>query len=385
MAVQHNPQKPTGLTMQFLNVSKTGLEWIVAGFLTLLWLSALLTYGAGYFGWFDAVNTRTTTLLEVLMFVCALVLPIILCWIAAFFVAQTLRIRDDAQQLRLAVDDLALALKTQGVAGRQEILAAVAQGADEAVKAEGKRLDAQMGTVTKAQQEIAEGLKGLMTQSGVEKQELTKLVETAQHVAEQATQKVEAADQGAKSRAAAAPLALVVNHAQDELLPLEAEETPAPAALDWADLNRALNFPVDETDQEGFSAIRRVLPHRNTAQLLQSAEDVLSVMAQEGIFMDDLGTPPSDPDLWRRFAQGERGTAICDIGTVDDQAAIALVRGRMRTDEQFKAKTLEFLRAFDRVLTELGPQATDRELTDLAGTRSGLAFLLLARVNGAFG
>jgi len=83
--------------------------------------------------------------------------------------------------------------------------------------------------------------------------------------------------------------------------------------------------------------------------LLQSAEDVLSVMAQEGIFMDDLGTPPSDPDLWRRFAQGERGTAICDIGTVDDQAAIALVRGR------------------------------------LAGTRSGLAFLLLARVNGAFG
>jgi len=119
--------------------------------------------------------------------------------------------------------------------------------------------------------------------------------------------------------------------------------------------------------------------------LLQSAEDVLSVMAQEGIFMDDLGTPPSDPDLWRRFAQGERGTAICDIGTVDDQAAIALVRGRMRTDEQFKAKTLELLRAFDRVLTELGPQATDRELTDLAGTRSGLAFLLLARVNGAFG
>ncbi len=73
------------------------------------------------------------------------------------------------------------------------------------------------------------------------------------------------------------------------------------------DLIRALNFPEDEKGR------RRLCRHapRDEGQAGQGADpgqpDVLTLLSQEGIYMDDLTPDRARPEIWRRFAQGERG------------------------------------------------------------------------------
>ena len=46
------------------------------------------------------------------------------------------------------------------------------------------------------------------------------------------------------------------------------------------------------------------------ARLIRSAQDVLTLLSQEGIYMDDLRPEMTHPDHWRRFATGERGRGV---------------------------------------------------------------------------
>ena len=387
MTVQHNTSGGFGFAFDAWAKNTKGWEWIIAGFLTVLWSSALLTYGAGYFGWFEAGTARNATLLEVMLYLCALILPILICWIGAFFVAQILQVRSEARQLRRAVGELKSAMSIHGPAGREEVISAISEKAEATIRGEQKRLTSEIKTLRISNQELSDMVKKALQQTGAEQKIVHKLVETAQDVAEKAQRKVEAADTKVRNGQASTPASVSQDAENQDALPFDDDATSKRKArkhLDWADLNRALNFPQDESDKDGFAAIKRVLPHRNTAQLLQAAEDVLSMLAQEGIYMDDLIVAPANPDLWREFAAGARGEEIADMGTVDDQAALALVRGRMRNDQVFKDGVLHFLRLFDRVVNEFSTEATDRDLVTLAGTRSGLAFLLLARANGTF-
>jgi hypothetical protein len=57
----------------------------------------------------------------------------------------------------------------------------------------------------------------------------------------------------------------------------------------------------------------------------------------------------------------------------------------MKSDPIFRDTALFFHRRFDAVLAEFASEASDERLLELADTRSGRAFMLLARVNGAFG
>jgi hypothetical protein len=361
---------------------------MIAGFLSVLWICALLTYGAGYFGWFTSdASARSATLLETLLFACALVIPVILAWVAAFFVSQTLKIRDDARKLRRAVEDLQSALRISSPAGKQDVLASISQSTQDTIRAEQKRVTSQLRLLSTQQVETADALKKLLSQTNAEKKVMHQLVETARDVAEKAQRKADAADKVTRDTALSRMTYEAVHSDDQDALPFEdgaQSQAGTPFALNWDDLTRALNFPQDEQDKDGFAAIKRVLAHRHSAQLLQAAEDVLSMLAQEGIYMDDLDADPANPDIWRNFAAGARGEDIADMGTIEDQAALALVHGRMRTDESFKDASLHFLRLFDKVLTEFNDQATDRDLVTLAGTRSGLAFILLGRANGTF-
>ena len=70
---------------------------------------------------------------------------------------------------------------------------------------------------------------------------------------------------------------------------------------------RALNFPETQDDAEGFDALRLALKDRKTAQLVQASQDVLTLLSQEGIYMDDLRPDMARPEIWRQFAQGARG------------------------------------------------------------------------------
>jgi hypothetical protein len=163
--------------------------------------------------------------------------------------------------------------------------------------------------------------------------------------------------------------------------------TPAEALrppLSRADFIRALQFPENPDDKEGFRALRAALEDRNAAKLIRAAQDVLTLLSQEGIYMDDLKPDRARPELWRQFAQGERGRGVAALGGVRDRSSLALTAARMREDAIFKDAAHHFLRTFDRVFQEFEQGAHDSELTDLAETRTVRAFMLLGRVAGVF-
>ncbi|MGY6534081.1 MAG: hypothetical protein ACXIVG_01910 [Pararhodobacter sp.] len=161
------------------------------------------------------------------------------------------------------------------------------------------------------------------------------------------------------------------------------QPTSASVALD--DLIRALHFPETEDDTEGFAALRRALRDHATAELIRSAQTVLSGLAEEGIFLDQLTPDRARPALWRAFAQGARGPAMAPLGGIRDRSCLALTVARMRGDPAFRDAAHRFLRAFDQRLGVIEPQASDAQIARLAETRSARAFMLLGRVTGVFG
>ncbi len=160
------------------------------------------------------------------------------------------------------------------------------------------------------------------------------------------------------------------------------EDTAPPLAR--GDLIRALNFPDTDTDVQGFKALRLALKDRNARQLVQASQDVLTLLSRDGIYMDDLRPDRARPEIWRRFASGERGRAVAALGGVRDRNSLALTAGRMREDTIFRDAAHHFLRRFDQMLVAFEPEASDEELIALSETRTARAFMLFGRVTGAF-
>ena len=121
-----------------------------------------------------------------------------------------------------------------------------------------------------------------------------------------------------------------------------AEALSPPLSID--DFIRALHFPETAEDQEGFRALRRALQDRHVSQLVQAAQDVLTLLSQDGIYMDDLRPDRARPEIWRKFAKGERGKAVAALGGVRDRSSLALAAGRMRQDPVFRDAVHHFLR-----------------------------------------
>jgi hypothetical protein len=163
--------------------------------------------------------------------------------------------------------------------------------------------------------------------------------------------------------------------------------TPADALrppLSVGDFIRALQFPETPEDKEGFRALRLALEDREVAKLIRAAQDVLTLLSQEGIYMDDLRPEMARPDLWRRFAAGERGRTVAAVGGIRDRSSLALTASRMREDTIFRDAAHHFLRTFDKVFQAFERNASDAELADLADTRTARAFMLFGRVAGVF-
>lgn len=161
-----------------------------------------------------------------------------------------------------------------------------------------------------------------------------------------------------------------------------AEDLRAPLSV--ADFVRALHFPESPDDKAGFRALRLALEDRKTSRLIRAAQDVLTLLSQEGIYMDDLKPERCRPEIWRRFAAGERGRAIAGLGGVRDRSSLALTAARMREDPVFRDAAHHFLRSFDKTFAEFEANATDAELADLTETRTARAFMLFGRVTGIF-
>lgn len=159
--------------------------------------------------------------------------------------------------------------------------------------------------------------------------------------------------------------------------------TPIPSVQN-ADFISALNFPETADDSAGFEALKRALSDPRVAPLIRASQDILTLLSQDGIYMDDLTPERTRPEVWRKFAAGERGPTISGIGGIRDRSSLALSSARMRQDTIFRDSAHHFLRAFDRTLSNSIETISDQELVALAETRTARAFMLLGRVTGIF-
>ena len=304
--------------------------------LSLLWL------GAVAFNYLSSDETEPAGI-GAIMSVFLVFLPVALIWIAAV-TARTVRgLRVEAQRLQAAVDAMRKTYLEQQQAAAAGGRPAVERKLDEIAAAQ-RQTDAHLVTFTsRREHEPPRALPPVLP--------------------------------GA-----------VAGDAGDEQ-PALALGTPAEALqppLGIADFIRAVNFPDTGEDKEGFRALRLALEDREIARLVRAAQDVLTLLAQDGIYMDDLRPDRARPEIWRRFAQGERGRGIAALGGIRDRSSLALTAARMRADPVFRDAAHHFLRQFDRSFSTFEKAASDQDIAELAETRTARAFMLFGRVAGVF-
>lgn len=306
---------------------------VVAVMLSLLWLAAVIAY----FTLTDPADmTGSGDSLLIKLFV--VFLPIALIWVAAV-TSRTIRaLRDEAQRLQVAVD----AMRHSYVVQQQAAAAMAAKP-----------------TVERRLEEIAAS---------------ARQTETAL-----ATFTSSRRDQAARPVAPPAP---VMAEQPGLALGTPAEDLRPPMTTD--EFIRAMNFPDNPEDKEGFRCLRLALEDREAARLIRAAQDVLTLLAQDGIYMDDLRPDRARPEIWRRFAAGERGRTVAALGGIRDRSSIALTAGRMRTDPVFRDAAHHFLRQFDRSFQAFEKTATDQDLAEMSDSRTARAFMLFGRVAGVF-
>ncbi len=280
----------------------------------------------------------------------AVVLPVAVIWMAALMARAARTMREESARLTAAVD----ALRASAIAQ--------AQAPGSGVRAP---VEAKLEEIARAQRQAEAALARLAQQGGALGR---------------------AAPLGTPARAqrpapAAAPKTSEVAQPQLALDPAPPRPTePIPNT----EFVRALNFPEDERDTQGFHALRLALKDHFSAGLVRSSQDVLTLLAEDGIYMDDLAPDLARPEVWRRFAQGERGKGIAALGGIRDRSSLTLAAGRMRQDPVFRDVAHHFLRKFDHTIAEFEPRASDSEIVALADTRTARAFMLLGRVAGTF-
>lgn len=165
---------------------------------------------------------------------------------------------------------------------------------------------------------------------------------------------------------------------------LAAPDTTPPAPLTRADALRALDFPSSPQDAVGRMALIKGLADPWFARILRSGQDVLVLLAQDGLFAETLPAAQGDPALWLRFVAGERGAGLADLCPADPDLSDALAT-RLRQDEVFRDAAHHFLRRFDEFLAAFAKDADAAEIATLAQTRSARAFAILAKSVGALG
>ncbi|TPE49354.1 hypothetical protein [Amaricoccus solimangrovi] len=331
----------------------------VAALAGLGWAVIVAAYALGFLA-VAPERPRATVALDLMFFAVALILPAALAWIVALLAEELAGLRASVAALRAAIATLGADLATTRavVASEGPVSAGDIGRALREALAEGPRAEeaARLARLLEGQEEIRHGLRGLIEQRGA-----TRLVEPPAPVAP------------AQARAPAEPVA-------EPAAP--SGEAPVP---DWSVLVRALDFPRDAEDREGFRALRSATRHPGLAHALQAAEDLLTLLAESGVYMDDLDVAPPRAEVWRRYVGGARGPEVAAAAGVTDAEALEKTRALLERDPVFRDTAQHFLRRFDAVLAEFAPGADDAQLMALVDTRSARAFMLLARLRGRFG
>ncbi|MDE0590815.1 hypothetical protein OU789_12830 [Halocynthiibacter sp. C4] len=306
-------------------------------------LSAVWLLGLGSFVLFagDGLAISELTAAQFVMVLVAIFLPVAVIWVGALAVRSARVVRDETARLQAAID----ALRQSYVAQQTE--AAIAN--DPSVK---------------------DTLDQIVTAQ--------RMTETA--IATFATSRPQ--NEQPKTLSAPATSTPIVDDQTALALGTRAEDIAPP--LSTEDFIRAVNFPENADDAEGFAALRRALKDRQASRLIQSAQDILTLLSQDGIYMDDLRPDRARPEIWRQFAKGERGRTVAALGGIRDRSCLALTAGRMRQDPIFRDTVHHFLRQFDQTFTLFEAEASDQDIAEMADTRTARAFMLLGRVTGTF-
>jgi hypothetical protein len=315
-----------------------GMIEIIALALSALWLLGAL--GVYLFAPEDHPSSQS---LEQLMALLAVAMPLALIWVAATAARAGKAMREESQQMQAAIDGLRAAYLSQQQKASAGAEPSVVRKLDE-IAAAAKKTESALATFQAIRQETARSV----------------LADPPQDL----PAPVAAPGQGSL-----------------ELGPPGINET---APLEISAFIRALNFPETAEDQEGFAALRMALQNRKSAQVVQAAQDVLTLLSQEGIYMDDLRPDMARPEVWREFAQGVRGRAVAALGGVRDRSSLALTSARMKQDPIFRDAAHHFLRRFDQMFAEFEREASDSDISALSDTRTARAFMLLGRVAGTF-
>mmetsp|Transcript_3511 Transcript_3511/g.6295 ORF Transcript_3511/g.6295 Transcript_3511/m.6295 type:complete len:358 (-) Transcript_3511:183-1256(-) len=317
----------------------TGIE-IAAIIVSLLWIVAVVVLGLSGSGDEEVAEAAPTGLSQLLS-ILAVILPLALIWVAAMAARTARALRQEAARLQASIDAMRAAYVEQQQRQSMEMKPDLVQKLDDLVAAQ-QAADTKLATFT-----------------------------SLRSVAP------------AEVRAAVSPAASEADTAQPQpALGLVQEVEAEPISV--ADFIKALNFPENEHDKEGFRTLRRALEDRATERLIRASQDVLTLLSQDGIYMDDLRPDRSKSEVWRRFAKGERGRPIAALGGIHDRSSLVLAAGRMRKDPVFRDAVHHFLRHFDRTFMEFEKNASDEEISHLANTRTARAFMLLGRVTGTF-
>lgn len=333
-----SPATPLGVYDRTIKERITGIE-VIALALSLVWL-----LGAAVF--FIVLDTGPDAaspggILRFIMIMLAIFMPVAMIWVAATAARASRVMREESQRLQAAIDAIRQAYVAQNQ-GRNTV---------------------SEPSVTRKLDEIA----------------------AAQRKAETALAMFTSTRQGEAAPAPTpAPVPTEAGGDDQVSLPLGTTAEDMQPPLGRADFIRALNFPETPDDRDGFAALRKALKDRQTAQLIQAAQDVLTLLSHDGIYMDDLSPDMARPELWRRFGAGERGRAVAALGGVRDRSSLALTAARMKQDSIFRDAAHHFLRLFDRMFTQFAETATDAEISELSDTRTARAFMLLGRVAGTF-
>ena len=313
----------------------TGVEMVAVG-LSAVWLLGAVVFflvmPGGASAGFDGIRFIVTLL--------AVFMPVAMIWVAATAARASRVMREESQRLQAAIDAIRQSYVAQQQHGPAPMDGSVARKLDEIAEA-AKKTETALATFSSTRSEAAR--------------------RTVQP--------------------APAPPAPATSQGLLELgTPADALNPP----LSKADFIRALNFPETAEDDEGFAALRRALKERKSALLIQAAQDVLTLLSQDGIYMDDLRTDKAPPEIWRLFASGSRGKPIATLGGVRDRSSLALTAGRMKQDPIFRDAAHHFLRRFDQTFAEFAEHASDDDIASLRETRTARAFMLLGRVAGTF-
>lgn len=336
------PEPPVDLGIYSRNNLREGVDPAdkIAIALSGVWIVFCLLFMA-----FVGIGGEGLGPLRFLIVILAVVLPVALIWIAAIATKSARIVRDESERLQASMDAM------------RQIYIAQAQMAATTM---GPNVERKIDEIVKGQKRAEHALASFATTRSAEEPAATRPLPERREGMKIAPGE----DQPA--------LALAT--------PADAQGTP----VSVADMISAMNFPETADDVAGFAALRRALQDRRVSKLIQASQDILTLLSQDGIYMDDLTPDRARPEIWRRFASGERGRAIAGLGGIRDRSSLALTSARMRQDSIFRDTAHHFLRTFDKTVATVADELSDAEIIAMAETRTARAFMLLGRVAGIF-